>query len=70
MAKKAGLGLTNLGSVKTIAEIAQREEGMQSTLADKIPVIGRYVRASQRAYTGMADYVRWNRFNNMVDSYT
>jgi hypothetical protein len=79
MAKKAGLRLTDLtkagewsnapGRNKTDSLYLQgREEGMQTTLADHIPIVGRYVRASQRAYTGMANYIRWNRFNNMVDS--
>ena len=62
MAKKAGLRISDLKS-----QLQFREEGMQSTLADKIPVAGRYIRASQRGYTGMANYVRWNRFNNLVD---
>jgi len=63
LAKKAGLRLTDLKE-----QLQLREEGMQSTLADKIPIAGRYIRASQRAYTGMANYVRWNRFNNMIDA--
>lgn len=68
MARKARLGLTNLG--QKLEQLGAREEAMQSTLTDKIPIVGRYIRASQRAYTGMADYIRWNRFNNMVDAYT
>jgi len=63
MAKKAGLRMTDLGS-----SLELREEGMQSTMADRIPIVGRYVRGSQRAYTGMANYIRWHRFNNMADA--
>ncbi len=63
MARKSGLRLTDLGS-----RLELREEGIQSTFADRIPIVGRYIRASQRAYTGMANYIRWNRFNNMVDA--
>ena len=63
MAKASGLRMTDLGEI-----LKFREEGMQSTMADRIPIVGRYVRGSQRAYTGMANYIRWNRFNNMVDA--
>lgn len=63
LAKKSGLGLTDLG-----IKIELREEGAQSTLPERIPIIGGAVRGSERAYTGMANYIRWNRFNAMVDA--
>lgn len=62
-AKKAGLRMPDLG-----AQLELRAEGMQSTLGDRIPIAGRYIRASQRAYTGMANYIRWNRFNKLMNS--
>ena len=62
-AKQDGLRLTDLGS-----RLELREEGIQSTFADRIPIVGRYIRGSQRAYTGMANYIRWNRYNNMIDA--
>ncbi len=63
LAKKSGLGLTDLG-----VKLELREEGAQSTLPERIPIIGGTIRGSERAYTGMANYIRWNRFNNMVDA--
>jgi hypothetical protein len=63
LAKKAGLRMTELKS-----NLSSREEGMQSTVAEKIPVIGRIYRGGQRAFTGMANYVRFNRFVNLVES--
>ena len=44
--KEAGLSLTDLGSLTT------REERFMSNLAEKIPLAGRGIRASGRAYVG------------------
>ncbi len=63
MAKKSGLRLTDLGT-----ELRLRPEGIQSTIPERIPILGRAVKASERAYTGMGNYIRWNRWNNMVDA--
>lgn len=64
MAKKAGLGLTDLGT-----ELRLRPEGIQSTIPERIPALGKVIKGSERAYTGMSNYIRWNRWNNMVDAY-
>ena len=43
---------------KYIPKLWMREEQFQSNLAEKLPFIGRLVRASERAFTAGANYVR------------
>jgi len=56
--KENGLALTDLKS--------NREEQFFSNLAEKIPIIGAFVRASGRAYTGFANVFRADIFKYMV----
>jgi hypothetical protein len=70
LAKKAGLGLTDLSST-----ISKREEAIQFTLAEeaeqwaskKIGLKnGGAIRMSSRAFAGYLNYVRFNRFVDLV----
>jgi hypothetical protein len=58
LAKDAGLELTDL--------ISQREEILKSSLAEQIPMFGKMVRASNRAYTAYLNDLRANTFNRLV----
>jgi hypothetical protein len=61
--KKARLAITDIAGDSA----TNREEQYVSTLAEKIPGLGRIVRASDRAYTGFATSMRANIFNGLID---
>lgn len=59
--KRAGLKIGDLN------ELANREEAIMSTLAEKIPLVGKPVRASNRAYTAGANTLRTDNFDNLLN---
>jgi hypothetical protein len=62
LAKESGIKLTDLGM-----DMATREERFMPQLAERIPLIGRGVRASGRAYTAFLDKLRMDVFSDMVE---
>jgi hypothetical protein len=62
--KKARLSLTETGPLVNL-----REEAFMSNLAEKIPGIGKIIKASGRAYTGFLNRMRADVFDQMVQSY-
>lgn len=60
-ASQDGLALTDLG------KYSRREESLRGELAEKIPVYGRYVAASNRAYTAFLNTLRANRYDDLMD---
>ena len=58
LAQKAGLAVTDL--------VSNREENLGSALAEKIPGLGKGVRASNRAYNAFANKLRADAFDSLI----
>lgn len=60
-AQDAGLALTDIHS-----KLAPREEAFQSQLAERLPVLGSIVKASEQAYTTFLNRLRLDVFSNSL----
>ena len=59
--EEAGLAVSEIGT-----NLHKREEAFMSTWAEKAPVVGRAVRAHERAYVAFLDKVRADTFDSLV----
>ncbi len=63
IAQQMGLALTGMGS-----NLSNREEVYMSSLAEKIPGVGIGIKASERAYVGFLNKLRFDTFKSLVKS--
>lgn len=61
LARESGLSLTTSG------KLGVNEDMFRSHLAEKIPVWGKVVQGSERAYVGFLNKLRFDTFNNMLE---
>ncbi|GAH10201.1 unnamed protein product, partial [marine sediment metagenome] len=65
--KQSGLSLTEI-SGDTIG-FAAREEGFLSNFAQKIPIVGKLVKASERAYVGFLNLLRADVYDDVAGEF-
>lgn len=67
LAKEAGISFTGVSG--EALDMLAREEGFMTNLAEKIPLIGRGVRASERAYAGFLNKTRMEVYQAIAEEY-
>lgn len=65
--KQSGLSLTDVTA--DAVGLTNKEEGFMTNLAAKIPVAGRLVKASERAYVGFLNKMRADVFDDLAGEY-
>lgn len=65
--KQSGLSLTDI--TEDAIGLTQKEEGFMTNLAARIPIAGRLVKASERAYVGFLNKMRADVFDDLAQEF-
>lgn len=65
VAHEAGLYIADPHDVR----LSAKEEAFMNNLAEKIPVIGKMIKGSERAYVSYLNKMRWDLFNQFAEQY-
>lgn len=65
--KQSGLAITDIGG--QAIGLSNKEEQFMSNLAERIPILGRVVKASERAYVGFLNKIRADVFDNLSNEF-
>lgn len=65
ISRESGLYIADPHDIRLVA----KEEAFMNNLAEKIPIFGKFIKGSERAYVGYLNKLRWDLFSQMISEY-